>query len=705
MNFLNLDETHFISITDYKNMNKRKSCSYPMVVVNDFGWKATTHQVDVNLENEIKVDMNTSINIFMEDIDELIDKEELFRVTYRETQAFANFSDEYCGKNATLSLDENKEISHSNTNIQNLYKLEVYFKITDFIKEKEVINPVKIELDKNIQREVMEHLSLVNSIWKGIYELRSNLDVESDKGEYDNCSQQLKALEKQAKSVYNFANISKTDMTLEKYSFITCFNLMKEKQIDISKASEIIQKDVEEQKSKRDYIEKTYTQKGDEALNKYTDIIVESIRENVLTEYPITIYGGSTLMRFYYDDKMGDLKYPIIIVSDDVNYNLENKTYTTQNSDGEMVYHKYTINALPIIYGIKIFILTENQEQLKEIEEKIQEAYKEENTFSFLDPIYKNETYIFKVSIDTEEQIEHSELNEKDKLFYRSIIKFKKYPNVYYLKFLAADNIKNDLRLQQRQIQLAEFFLNAYNKIEKSMIRELDRLKKLLIPREKSKSILGGLGRKIGDNLLQTAEYKQLKYSVDNYLPLDRKIFEKEFSGIIEYYPNLYPEVTGNRSVQEIKERMIEYQKEISTRYSTICNKLNIPGTISGFQSGSGCDAKALRFYADEMSRSFTRTLDECISQYKGVLEYNKRRDEEWDEEWAEFKGQLKEDAERRQEARERRQEARESRNDNKNGGIEIKNYFGKPACQRVYGKKVRSCVGCTMAPYCTSCR
>lgn len=125
MNFMNLDDTHFISITDYKNMNKRKACSYPMVVVNDFGWEATAHQVDVNLENEIKVDMNISIDIFMEDIDELIDKEELFRVTYREPQDFANFSDEYCGKDAKLLLDENKDICHSNTNITNLYKLEI----------------------------------------------------------------------------------------------------------------------------------------------------------------------------------------------------------------------------------------------------------------------------------------------------------------------------------------------------------------------------------------------------------------------------------------------------------------------------------------------------------------------------------------------------------------------------------------------------
>lgn len=328
MNFLKLDETHFISIEDYKNMNKRKACSYPMVIVNDFEWKATAHQVDVDLENEIKVDMNTGINIIMEDIDELIDKEELFHVTYREPQAFANFSDEYCGKNAMLLLDENKDICHSNTNITNLYKLEVYFKVIDFIKEKEIINPVKIELDRNIQREVMEHLSLVNSIWKGIYELGNNLDVESNRGEYDNYSQQLKALEKQAESVYNFANLSKTDMTLEKCSFITCFNLMKEKKIGISEASEIIQKDVEEQKRKSDYIEKTFTQKGDEALNRYTDILVESIEKNVGTEYPITIYGGSTLMRFYYDYEMGNLKYPIIIVSDDVNYDLENKTYT-----------------------------------------------------------------------------------------------------------------------------------------------------------------------------------------------------------------------------------------------------------------------------------------------------------------------------------------------------------------------------------------
>ena len=698
MNFLNLDETHFISTTDYKNMNKRKACSYPMVIVNDFLWKATMHQVDVNLENEIKVDMNTGITIIMEDIDELIDKEELFRVTYREPQAFANFSDEYCGKNATLSLDENKDICHSNTNITNLYKLEVYFKVTDFIKEKEVINPVKIELDKTAQREVMEHLSLVNSIWKDIYELRSNFDVESNKREYDNCSQQLNALEKQAESVYNFANISKTEMTLEKYSFITCFNLMKEKNIDISEASAIIQRDVEEQKSKSDYIEKTFTQKGDEVLNKYTDILVENIKKSVLTEYPITIYGGSTLMRFYYDNEMGNLKYPIIIVSDDVNYDLENKTYTTQNSRGEIVSHKYTINAIPIFYGIKIFVLSENKEQLKEIEEKIQEVYKEERKFSILDPMYENETYIFKISIDTEEQIEHSEWKENDKQFYRSIVKFKKYPSVYYFKSLPSDDIKDDLRLQQSQIQLAEFCFNAYNKIEKSIIQELDRLKKLLTPREKSKSILGSFGRKLGDNILQTAEYRQLKYAVDNYLPLDRKLLEKEFSKIIEYYPNLYQEITDKHSVQEIRDKMMAYQKELSTRYTTICNVLGIPGTISGFQKGSGCDAKALHFYADEMSRSFTRTLDECISQYKGVLEYDRIQDEKWDEAWSEVKGQLRENSERRR-------ENREARNDNRNGGIEIKNYYGKSVCQRVYGKKVSNCVGCTMAPYCTGCR
>lgn len=172
---------------------------------------------------------------------------------------------------------------------------------------------------------------------------------------------------------------------------------------------------------------------------------------------------------------------------------------------------------------------------------------------------------------------------------------------IVYSKSLPLDNITDDLRLQQSQIQLAEFCFNAYNEIEKSIIQELDRLEKLLTPREKSKSILGSFGRKLGDNLLQTAEYRQLKYAVDNYLPLDRELLEKEFSKIIEYHPSLYQEITDKHSVQEIRDKMMVYQKELSTRYTTICNVLGIPRTISGFQEGSGCDAKALHFYADEI--------------------------------------------------------------------------------------------------------
>ena len=75
-------------------------------------------------------------------------------------------------------------------------------------------------------------------------------------------------------------------------------------------------------------IKERYTKTGDKELNRYTDAVVEDIRNKLHTEFPVDIYGGSAFIDWLRLDGLGTLKFPNILVHTDSNYTFANKSYT-----------------------------------------------------------------------------------------------------------------------------------------------------------------------------------------------------------------------------------------------------------------------------------------------------------------------------------------------------------------------------------------
>ncbi|MCD8216487.1 MAG: hypothetical protein LUD01_00305 [Clostridiales bacterium] len=623
MSFLQYDESHVISHADYNDKNKSASCHYPIVVFDTLALAGRADQSDIDLEKEIRIDLNVWIHILVTDLDQLIQMEELFRSTYHTPQRVSVFCEDCAVRDAMLFLDEQKEISHKKYPNAEVYGLTVNLKMEDVVQQKMVINPVKIELDMGLQKAVMQHLSLLNEIWIQIDRQRQSVSGDKEKSGF--YSRQLEALETQVNEMYNFANIAKTELSLRDSGFLTCYTLMRRKKISFSKATEIMQKDVDRQNSRVRYAQEHYTQKGDEVLNRITDVIVEDVRKKMDMEYPVFLYGGSTYMRFYYDDKTGAIQYPFILVNDIVTFSLDYISYPTQTPDGKKVFHRYSVTALPIVYSVKLSVYAAERNQLEEIVEKVQSAYKEETILSFPDPVYENEFCVFQIS-DAGKKAAHKSIRVNNTIVYCADIQFRQFPTVYYFDHLSVDHLGYDLWRQRRYLQMAHFCLAAKDKF-KLIYKDLNKIEKLLTP---SNSLSGGVGSAIS-NLFQSEDYRQLQQCVNNHQPLNRAQFEREFQAAAQYCSNLFRNITNGIAAADIKNQVVQYENELDNRYEEICNALHIPVAIYGTD---GRDSAALSFYINALSENTLYTIDSCFVKYKDKL----RRDEEERRRWEEEK-------------------------------------------------------------------
>ncbi len=104
-----------------------------------------------------------------------------------------------------------------------------------------------------------------------------------------------------------------------------------------------------------------YTKNGDEVLNRFTDVVVEDFKSNIAVDGGYDIYGGTSFMKFFYNDRNGELEYPVILIEDNSRYNTNYLTYYNENKDGEKVTHSYSTKAYSIYYGIIVDLFTKEK--------------------------------------------------------------------------------------------------------------------------------------------------------------------------------------------------------------------------------------------------------------------------------------------------------------------------------------------------------
>lgn len=646
---INLPDSHFYDVASAgelsQNINNSRA-EYPAVLVYESAaYSTTTNQDGVDLKNEIRTNGDFYIKIFSKDIDDMIKVEETIKSHFETPQKLTVVCDNECVKSASIIFNSDEKIDRENSK-NGFFTSTLSMKYIDVILPKEVENPIKVELDKNTQLRVMKHLYLLDNTLSDIEETMKNTPQETDV--YKKLESQHKDIEEQISSMYTFENLCAEKIVTTDHGFVLCYAAMLKNEWDLAQATEAYKQRHEQEKKAKEAeearindIKQRFTKTGDKALNRYTDAVVEDIRNKLKTEFPVDIYGGSTFIDWWRLDGLRTLKFPNILVYTDSNYTFANNSYINIGSDGSPISHGYSTTALPIEYGIRIGIMATEQEQAKEITKQLQNLYTEEVQIKVPDTTIEGEFCPIKLVINQDISIVNKPFNSDDygSTIFHIIISFKRFPSVYYpYQYNLFNDISKNQRLQFRLLQQAEFLLLCDSKIRNEAIPQLDSEYKNLFTLNQKKSLFGSMLGAIG-SAFESPEYKQLKECFKNRQPIDRKLFDTALSKITSVYPSLYDKMMQGWSIEQIREDLNKYADLFNKKWNAICNDVMTACLPMFQQLGMSGDKnqpterirKGLVFYIEKMVNNPYCTLQDAKEAYDEQLriEEEKRREME----------------------------------------------------------------------------
>lgn len=431
---INLHDSHFYDIARADELSRNITngkAEYPAILVVEADmYSPTTNQDGIDLKNEIRTGSDFFIRIFSQDIDDMINVEEAIKSHFASPQKLSFTYNEDHVKTVTILFNADEKINRKNMD-NGIFYSTLSMKYTDMVLPKDVENPIKIELDKNTQLKVMKHLCLLDSTLSSIEKEMESALQGTDA--YEKLENQHKDIEEQISSMYTFENLCAEKIVSADHGFVTCYVAMVKNKWNITQATEAYeQKHEQEKKAKEaekariDDINKRFTKKGDKILNRYTDAVVEDIRNRLQLDFPVNIYGGSTLVDFHRMNALRVLKFPNIAVFTESNYTFDNKSYTNITIDDFPITHNYSLDALPIVYGVIISILSQEEDQMLDISDKIKKLYEEEVQIKVPDAVIKGEFCPIKMAIDRD--ITETINTTAYGTIYRTLIVFKRFP-------------------------------------------------------------------------------------------------------------------------------------------------------------------------------------------------------------------------------------------------------------------------------------
>lgn len=749
-NAFDLDETHFYDMSQSNEAIqgiKNKSISFPVFFIEeteDDIYIINTDQSQIDLKKEVRTGINYLIKVISNNVDEIISIEDTIKCKFSSKHSLSTVSDDKLLASATLCLDENKEILRKSNEID-LFQITLQMECSGIILPEKIENPIKVQLDRKIQLQIMKHLALldemilyfeaeIEKLWEingveGLSTIEEKiLQLSSSvKAEYEILLRQKTDLEEQIASMYVFKDLCQIEISTKDHGFLLCYAIMLKNNCNINQATEIYKNEKEKEKQKIleeeeriKNIRLMFSKKGDEEINVITDAVVKDIQEKIKTDFEITIYGGSTYMEWYklYEERI--MNFPNILVHTKFNYTFANKRYTNINNENIPVTHEYNEKALPVEYGITISVFAKDKKQVDDIEKELQKVYKNEVIINITDPVLLNEFIQIKVDINTDEELQRKEFNDSkyDDVIYRTSIYFKRHPSVYYiLKDYGFVDLRNNQRLQVRLLQQAEFLLLCDSQIRNVALKQLESQYKSLVTINQRKTILNSVFNVMG-SVFESQEYKQLKMCFKNRMPINRSLFDKALSKITNIYPSLYDKMMQGWTYDQIYQDLSKYASIFNKRWNYICNQLcgSCPRIVP--QLGMSGDnnmpneriRKGLEFYILKMANDPYCTLYNASEDYKEQLlieqQEKEERDRKFDEAVAEWS------------------ESRQNRSRSSSGGIfntaagvvignkvsgvgqrrdGKKDLFGTSVCKRCNpGKGMPTCIGCPAASRCT---
>jgi hypothetical protein len=696
-NLLNLSDEKIFKSSQREELNKNLESSdfeLPAIIVfENSNFKPSIVQNDIDLNNEVRTSIGFVINIFSYDVDELVELENKFINLLGKEK---NVIDSDCIRSAKLSYSKNGIERNTYTFDNGKQRYRSLFSITydDIIISKLVVNPIKMELDKNFQLQVMKQLCLLNEVYSlinneiskllemnnlkefsSIEEKVSNMSAEI-KNQYQKLLEQKNSLIEQIKSMYSFENLCKTRIYLDDNGFKECYNYMIKDKLDITNATGKYKKrreDDEEKKRKEaeqlKNLRKHFSKSGDKQLNRYTDAVVEDIKKNLSTDFDLPIYGGSTFSEWYrlfHDNK---ITYPNVLVFDGLQYNLSFKSFENEDFNSSIVSHNYNTSALPVAYWFEVRIFTGNQEQVNSIEKQIINAYSNEKKITIPDFNFENENTRLLLQIDKDVEIERKQFG----ILYRTRIRFKKHNSVYYVRQVNADECIDNQRFQLRVLQQVQYFMLKHSQVV-TAIYHLEKNYKALI--ERKRSFLG---------LFDTDEYKKVRNLYNSNMPISKELFDSAFKCIVTVYPDLYQKFMSGCPYEQINNDLNGLKIYCNSRINLLLNALNIPKTfretleLDGWTGKNASESKEISVRTEEAIKFIIEKMDDPYCVLENLYDEYKQK----------VKKEIEEEAERRRIAQEEREAMREEEYYEGGGGSSFLGDIFKTATGVAIGNKM----------------
>lgn len=608
------------------------------------------NQEVADLREEILADLSYMVTMYTYNVDDIINFETVLESTVRNGVDLAAYCNDECMKKARLYI--HPDIKFRRSELDNgAFKSRIRISCQNVTFSKDIENPIRVNLDKRTQLRVMENLFLLNRLFnkygEAIDKIKSDSGLKSLTDEEallqaDVGAKQLletklttkSQIERQIAEIYNFGDILETSLVLRENDYIKCYVMMVKRDIDLLEAARQLglekEQEQEEQKEAEEKDEKTrkiYSQIGDPEINRYTDRIVEKVRADFNSE--ISVFGGSTLSEFLLLDYEKKLPCPCVLIRDDANFTLEHRYYCMKKADNTDIVRPYSDKDLPINYGIYLFAYDTDETRLKEVNQRLASLYGHGVNLDIPSSRFENETYSLSLSMK-EEQISYKRIERNDlpALFYYSL-PFPRVPAVYHLHNISSTEIKSNQRLQLRMLQRAEFCLLCDQKIRNDALSKLESSYAPMFRPAPSRGLLGSAFHALG-SIIQTPEYKEVKYCIENRRPVNRGTFDKAFPKIVEVYPTLYEKMMRGYTPEQIKQELEQlrdsYNNEWNSTLKQLCDSqckgvFKTLDTNFENEAPSGRIRNALIYYINYMVGSFSFLLDDANEAYKKYLE------------------------------------------------------------------------------------
>ena len=606
-----LDLDHFYNDESMPEDNS-SAFHYPSLLVFEVPYyELCNNQDGVDFKNEIRVNRQFSLEIVSKTIDDLIEIEEkLFQGLSTPT----TMSTETCdntNQQPIISLENKDKIERNHREREDIYISFIEIKVSNLLLKKEIIHPVKIELDKSLQSRIMQHLCVLNEALVQLQDNINNLSgqIEANQGnnvETDNSDDSLSSrhnklleeysdLQNQINEMYTFDNLCHEKLLAEDKDFMFCYLEMMENEVSLVDATETLKKkkekerkeeenrikEEEENKRNRESLaernRRIIQSKGDIVLNHYTDAIVKEIKSTFADQLSIPVYGGSTFYFSKYIDSnidLPDIGFEVpksyIIIESSLEFVFGIKQYCTYNSDGIEILHDFSMEALPIDFSFYSRIHADDPKIFALLRSKMIELYGDGNTITISDLTYENE-YV-KLLVQTHEKYLSpgywDDLEDRNQT--GMILRFTNQNLVFYPHCIEKSDIEYNPLLQLDLVKQTQYFELCASKMNIARNKLKTDYKEVRNPPPR------GLISKALNAAIKTQDFRKLQNMFATNQPIDHPLFNKVFNEITEIYP-LWDRMCFGWSIERIDDDMEELETSFTEKYKELRGLVGIP--------------------------------------------------------------------------------------------------------------------------------